>query len=348
MEIFMRSFKMFIFGLKVFFNKITLKNLIQISHFIFKRYIMRKKIPVSVVFAITYRCQCSCIHCSVGDYEEKNEMTEEEIKRAILSIKKLGAVKITFFGGEPLVRKDIYELVRFATDCGIRSSIDTNGIFLTEEVLIKLKEAGIANINVSIDSADAKIHDYLRKYDGCFNRAVDAIKICVKHKIPVIVSTYASKRSLNNRDLEKIILLAKNLKASGVKVLFPILSGKWRRKEDELLSEKEVNVLMKLIDPSFVYIEDALEMIKSNAKGCSAVKGNLIYISPSGEIQPCPAVPLSFGNIREKNIDDIITLIESKFSDKHKNKSGCIMNNSEFRKEIFSSSAKYPFRSEDR
>lgn len=344
----MRSFKMFVFGIRVFFNNITFNNIIQILRFSFKRYLLGKRVPVSAVFALTYRCQCSCVHCSVGDYMEKEEIDSESAKKIIFSLKKFGVLKITFFGGEPLLRKDIVELVSFASKLGLRTSIDTNGIFINDKLVSELKKAGIGNINVSIDSSDPRIHDFLRKYDGCFEKAVNAIKICVKNNIPVIISTYASKRALNSGDLEKIIDLGKKLKVKGVKILFPILSGKWRKKEEELLNDSETSRLMGLTDPAFVYIEDALEMVKSNSKGCSALRGNLIYISPTGEVQPCPAVPLSFGNVRDKNIEEILSLMEYKFSLKYSGKSGCIMNDGEFRKDLFIQKDTYPLKCGDK
>jgi len=338
-------FKQFLFGVNVFLHGLTLKNIIHISGFVFKRYILNKKIPFSAVLAITYRCQCRCVHCSIGDYDIAYEMSLDEIKRLIDEIAKAGIIKITFFGGEPLIRKDIIaDLVRYANLQGIRTSIDTNGIFLDEDLIKNLKSAGIGNINVSIDSADPIIHNKLRGYDGCFERAISAIKLCVKYKIPCLVSTYASKRAIESNDLERIIKLAKSLNANGVKILFPILSGRWRKKEEELLNDLEYKKLVSLMDPSYVYIEDALEMIKSRGKGCSAIKHNLIYISPSGDIQPCPSIPLSFGNIKKSTFSDIMKRMYSHpIFKKHKCMNGCLMNDMDFRKRLFSEdNDKYP------
>ena len=332
------TIRQFIFGVRVFFNRASIKNYSKIIKFLWKRYILRKPIPFSIVFALTYECQCNCIHCSVSDYRmQGNDLATEEVKSILDFVNRWGPVKVTFFGGEPLLRSDLVQLVEYAFKKGIRVSIDTNGILLTENMVIKLKKAGIANINVSIDSCDEFMHDSLRQRQGCFQSAVNGLKLCVKYKIPCLVSTYASKRAIKEKDIEEIIELAKKIGVNGVKILFPILSGKWREKETERLNQEAEGYVNSLLDPSFVYIEDALEMVTKRGKGCSALERNLIYISPYGDIQPCPAIPISFGNVRKKKIDYIIEEIYNhKFFEKYKSCATCLMNEIDFRNRYFS------------
>jgi MoaA/NifB/PqqE/SkfB family radical SAM enzyme len=337
-----RVWTQFVFGLRIFFQRLTFKNTRKILVFIFRRYICQKPVPFSVVLAITYHCQCRCVHCSVGDYAvSKDELSTQELKDVIDAIDIWGPIKITFFGGEPLLRKDIAELVAYASSKGIRTSLDTNGVNLTEPVIEKLKSSGIGNINVSIDSADPATHDRLRKYPGCFDAAVNAIRLCARFNISCLVSTYISNRSVRERDLEKVIALARQEKASGVKVLFPILSGRWRTQDNEALSAAGQDYLQSLLDPSYVYIEDALEMVKHKGKGCSAIEKNLVYISPSGDVQPCPAIPVRFGNVREEPLLEIVhKMMSHAFYNEHRSCSECLMNEPAFRQQYFATKGK--------
>jgi MoaA/NifB/PqqE/SkfB family radical SAM enzyme len=263
-------------------------------------------------------------------------LSTREVNSIIESIDRWGPVKITFFGGEPLLRKDIAAIVRHASRKGIRTSLDTNGLLLDEGMVVELKKSGIGNINISIDSAIEDVHDALRQKKGCFTSAVGGVELCVKHKIPCLISTYASKRSVGKRDLEAIIQLAKDKGAKGVKILFPILSGEWREKECERLNSQEEAYVKSLLDPTFVYIEDALEMVMTRGKQCSALKHNLIYISPYGDLQPCPAIPISFGNVLHDSIEDIaIRMVSSPIFKKHKSCDACLMNSRDFRDSFF-------------
>ena len=334
----MRSFLQFIFGIRVFFRGLSLRNYLKIIKFIYKRYLLKVPIPFSVVFALTYRCQCNCIHCSVGDYKKSNdELSDQEVKAVIDFINNWGPVKITFFGGEPLLRNNLVEFTSYASKKGIRVSLDTNGLLLNEKLVVDLKKSGIANINISLDSSSEFLHDALRKKQGCFQSAIRGIQLCVKYKIPCLISTYASKRSIKGNDLKKIIELAKKMKVNGVKILFPILSGKWREADEEKLNSIEEEYVNSFLDPLFVYIEDALEMVKKNGKGCSALERNLVYISPSGDIQPCPAIPITFGNIREANIKEIVERMSKHvFFKRYKSCQTCLMNDNNFRNAYFS------------
>lgn len=344
MNMLITSTRQFVFGLKIFFRNLTLKNIFHIWAFLAKRFVLRKPVPFSAVLALTYRCQCRCVHCSVGDYETSGELGKEEILRLIDQIAAYGIVKITFFGGEPTLRTDLSELVERASAKGLRSSVDTNGLLLDEKLAGKLKSAGIGNINVSLDSAKPEIHDELRKHKGCFEAAAGAVKLCGKSGIPCLVSTCASKRALRDGDLENLIKLAKELGASGVKILFPILSGQWRNSEEERLGPEEEKKLMSLMDPDYVYLEDALQMTKKRGKGCSAGERNLIYISPQGDIQPCPAIPVSFGNLKKKSFREIMDFMSKHEFFTHYGKvGGCLMNETLFRARLFSSDKKkYP------
>jgi len=333
--------RQFSFGLRVFFRRLSVKNVRQIAVFIFRRYLLSAPVPFSAVYAVTYKCQCRCVHCSVADYGvPAGELDTAEAMELIDSVAGVGAVKITFFGGEPLVREDLCNLIIYAGRKGLRTSLDTNGLLLDKGMAARLRAAGIGNVNVSLDSADPSVHDSLRMRKGCFDAAVGAIKSCVALDIPCLVSTYASKRSLGDGDMVKLIALARSLGASGVKILFPILSGNWRKNESERLDSEEEKRLLALMDPSYVYLEDALQMVKSRGKGCSAMERNLLYISPTGDVQPCPAIPVSFGNVRRRPLAEIAaSMVAHPFFAKYGKCSMCLMNDAGFREKLFAGGA---------
>ncbi|MBU1924640.1 MAG: radical SAM protein [Candidatus Omnitrophica bacterium] len=97
---------------------------------IFYNIFLRKNIPTTVVMGLTYRCQCNCSHCSI-DKDNKNSMIPEmdttEVKKCIDEIVDLGSIKVNFFGGEPSMRSDIIELVRYASSKKLFVFLDTNG-----------------------------------------------------------------------------------------------------------------------------------------------------------------------------------------------------------------------------
>ena len=275
-----------------------------------------EKIPWLIEFSITYRCNCHCKHCSVSNYfadaKMDKELTFAEITSVVDQAAALGIPKLDYFGGEPLIRQDIAALVQYARQKGIYVSLTTNAWLLDEKMLADLKAAGINCVNVSLDSVEEEEHDRLRGLNGVYKRAVAAVRLCHQHGVPCIVSTYATRRRIegfatadDTSMLTAIIRFAKDLKATGIRILFPIISGEWVKKKEIELSPEEKRFVIDRIDPAFAFIEGAYSVVKKH-KVCQALSGKILNISPYGDIQLCVAFPNTFGNIKEKSLKDLI------------------------------------------
>lgn len=130
-----------------------------------------------VVWNMTNRCNLRCQHCyiSAEDRSYADELTTEEAKSFLADIGRMKCPVILFSGGEPLVRKDIFELAAHATACGLRPVVSTNGTLITPEVAAKLGASGIRYVGVSLDGGPA-IHDAFRGREGCFDEAIAGLR----------------------------------------------------------------------------------------------------------------------------------------------------------------------------
>lgn len=129
---------------------------------------------------ITRTCNLRCIHCYT-DSEEKSyqgELTTEEGKQLITDLKEFGIPALLFSGGEPLVRKDIWELAEHASKLGMRCTLSTNGTQIDEKVARKIKDLGFTYVGISLDGI-GEINDHFRGKEGAFKRAVKGFKHCV-------------------------------------------------------------------------------------------------------------------------------------------------------------------------
>jgi len=282
----------------------------------------------SVMVGLTYNCQCDCVHCGMKMYKRKSgkELSKEEILKIIDKLSFFTTKNIYFFGGEPLLRNDIFELIEYAHKKLIRTYLDTNGYLLTKEVVKKLKKAGLDLIQVSIDSPYSINHNILRKKENSFERAVAGIKECLFEGIFCSISTYATKENINNGDLKKIILLGKQLGVNRIRILSPIMAGRWLKSEGIKLSDEDKNSLKKIGKLGPIYLEESL---------CQTKIKRLFYVSPYGDVQPCCYVPIVFGNVRDEQLKSILKRMWKHRMFKTKT-DGCPMNNDNFRKEYFS------------
>lgn len=301
---------------RVGLSRMTPRKAYVMARYWFLTNILQRKIPWLMELSVTYRCQCRCKHCSVSNYFEaakkEEELTTAKIKDILRQTVKMGIPKVDYFGGEPLLREDIVELVQYGESLGLYISITTNAWGLNEDMLINLKKAGISCLNVSLDSVDEAEHDDLRGIPGIYQRSIDSIKACHQYKVPCIVSTYVTRKRLegfatdnDHSGLTAIINLSKQLKATGIRILFPIISGEWVTKKKVELTDDEKRFVIDHIDPSFAFIEGAYSVV-GKKKVCQALSGKMVNISPYGEIQLCVAFPRAFGNVKDASLQELV------------------------------------------
>jgi MoaA/NifB/PqqE/SkfB family radical SAM enzyme len=117
---------------------------------------------------VTRKCNLKCAHCYINATTEElqGELTTEEAKRLMDQIAEVSRPLLILSGGEPLLRRDIYELIRYGTNKGFRMGLGSNGSLIDETVARKLKDAGVKTVSISLDSCDPKKHDEFRGVKG--------------------------------------------------------------------------------------------------------------------------------------------------------------------------------------
>ena len=169
------------------------------------------KKPV-VVWNCTKACNLKCVHCySTSDARRHpDELSTEEGKRLIDQLADFGAPVLLFSGGEPLMRKDLIELIGYATGKGLRAVISTNGTLITEEVAGKLAQFGLSYVGVSLDGA-REVNDAFRGVQGAFDRALAGIENAQKAGIKV-----GLRFTINRRNADEVPKLFDLLEERGV------------------------------------------------------------------------------------------------------------------------------------
>lgn len=289
----------------------SFKSKLRIVKYLYLKKVLRKPVPLCVIVGMSHRCQCSCKFCSTNEDANNlsaREMDSGEVKRLINEIVSLGSVKINFFGGEPLLRPDIVEMVRYASRQSLFVFLDTNGVLLDNEMVADLKESRISCVLVSLSSTDETKHDSLCARPGTHKMAVEGIFNCIRNRVPCVVSVVATKEAVKSGDLKEVINFARSAGASGVRILLPMLSGRWKHENKQLLSSEEMQIVIALANPDFVYIESGLAYLRNRAGNvkCSAREKEIIYVSPFGQVRMCYAAPRSFGNVRGTKLSTII------------------------------------------
>lgn len=259
-----------------------------------------------------------CDHCyRDAGAKVSDELSTEEAKNLLDEIAKAGFKIMIFSGGEPLLRPDIFELVNYARNLGLRPVFGTNGTLITLEVARKLKEAGAMGMGISLDSIDPQKHDQLRKYEGAWEQAIKGMKNCLEVGLPFQVHTTVF--DWNYEELEKITDLAIELGAVAHHFFFLVPTGRAVNIEEESLrAEQYEKVLTRIIEkqkqvdielkptcaPQFMRIAKQLGMDLRYQRGCLAGTHYCI-ISPKGDVQPCAYLNIPLGNVRDIPFSEI-------------------------------------------
>jgi Fe-coproporphyrin III synthase len=138
-----------------------------------------------VVWNCTRRCNLSCLHCyASASNEVSKEMDTLQGKTFIGELADFGVPVILFSGGEPLMRKDLFELAEYASKGKIRVSLSTNGTLITSGAAGRMKDIGFAEVGISLDGV-GQVNDKFRGKTGAFGQAVKGIKHCISHGLRV-------------------------------------------------------------------------------------------------------------------------------------------------------------------
>jgi len=275
--------------------------------------------PIFIWWDVTYACNLHCRQCySAAGKPHPNELTTSEAKALIKEMAEMKVFYIYFLGGEPLLRKDIFELAEYAKLCGISTMMSTNGWFVTEGIASRLEKAGFMHIRVSLDGASAEMHDAIRGAKGSFNRAVRAIKILKNTSIPRVgISPTVLADNIN--EMSELIELAVALGANEMQLVQLCRRGRGLKAKpastSQLLKLREVFIDYKtklagkldLTATEGISIEDNATNQNSSLPdfwGCPAGR-SCLAIEAEGTVQPCILYRVSAGNVREGTLRKI-------------------------------------------
>lgn len=277
--------------------------------------IFRHTFPVAMTFAVTYKCQCNCRHCSAGRHLRNDlpDLSTKEAKALIDQSQNLGVSIIAFTGGEPLLRDDIYELISYVDKRKAIPILFTNGLLLSEENIEKLVNAGLYSLFVSIDSPIPEEHDQLRGMAGLFESAILGIKRMQSKGGFVGISSYATRSATQKGMYKKLYSLARELGVENLILFDGVPTGNTLNDTSEMLTPEQHEEIRKF--SSYIFKHQRVPQLNSQSWqnsiegylggiGCLAV--NLqYYVSAYGDVSPCDFTPLSFGNVRNKSIKEI-------------------------------------------
>jgi radical SAM protein with 4Fe4S-binding SPASM domain len=297
--------------------------------------------PYVVSWNLTYRCNLACEHCYLDaggtplvgteNFADRSELGTEECFKVIDEIAAFAPECVTILtGGEPLLRRDILEIVKRAAERGLWVVVGTNGVRITENVAQRLAEAGARGLSLSLDALDPDRHDRFRRVRGAWRNTVEGAEILNRTGLPFIVQTTAGSHNLG--ELDAIADFAHDRLAAKVwNLYFLVPTGRGQfvsditpAQYDEVLAalyriQRKYDRRM-LVNAKCAphYIKTVLEnsaddtaaapirTYSGGAGGCPAGT-HYMGIRPNGDVTPCPYLPVFAGTLRSASLADLWT-----------------------------------------
>ena len=296
------------------------------NYYEYRKSFYKNPVLKNLFLELTSRCNAFCDHCGsrCDTNEQGKEIETKYIKKTLKEIADVydaSDILLNITGGEPLLRKDFFEIVNYANSLGYMWGITTNGTLITKNICKKLIDAGMLSVSVSIDGLE-KTHETFRKIPGQYKNIIEGIKMMQdSNKIECVqVTTVASKKNFDELDDLYKYLVSIGVKYWRVVNCDPI--GRAKDSDDILLDHDQYKKLFKFIEE-----KNSLGEMEEVTYGCSHYLGYSLEgrirpgyffcmagltvgsILSNGDIYVCPNVPripeLMQGNIRKDNFIDI-------------------------------------------
>jgi radical SAM protein len=198
--------------------------------------------PFIVIWEVTQACDLACLHCRACAQPQRSrlELSTVEGEGLIRQVRELSVPVFVLTGGDPLKRPDIYHLVEYGTNLGVRVSLSPSATpLLTRDALAQLKARGLARLAISLDGSSAPIHDAFRGVAGSFDRVLQAIQWAHELNLPVQINSTMTRH--NFADFDSLAQRVETLDIVLWSVFFLVPLG--RGKVADLLSGEEFEQL---------------------------------------------------------------------------------------------------------
>ena len=277
--------------------------------------------PAHPVWEMTHACNLHCIHCHAsGGTPAADELSTVEARRLLDQLAEVDEFRMmAFTGGEPLLRKDLFELLGYARDLGFVNTLATNATLVNDAVARRLRRQGVAIAAVSLDGVDAATHDRVRGQPGSFTAAIEGMRALRRAGLLLHINITAMEYNL--RHLQRLMGLVDELNA-GILLMYqlvPVGRGRGIRKAalDVGANERLIRFMAQAQRTSRAIMEPVagpqywafllqqagiaggplLRLAELVFHGCAAGRG-FVYIKPNGDVWPCPFIEVSCGNVR--------------------------------------------------
>ena len=288
-----------------------------------------------VFWELTARCNLKCCHCRAEAQDDfvAGELSLDELVSVAKAIREAGDPIVVLTGGEPLVRKDFFDIAKTCVGLFSRVALATNGTVVDDALARRIVETGIQRVSVSLDGATAATHDAFRGVPGSFDATLRGYDAMARAGASLQVNATVARHNIDEVDDLLKMVLARKAAAFHVFALVPVGCGA-QISDDARLAPDQMEDFLRWLFEKSIELRDRIHIkatcapqyyrimrevgrerglatpaghghgMQAMTRGCLAGSA-VCFLSRTGDVQPCGYLPLCVGNVRQKPFGEI-------------------------------------------
>ncbi|WP_456311193.1 pyrroloquinoline quinone biosynthesis protein PqqE [Serratia proteamaculans] len=278
------------------------------------------KPPLWLLAELTYRCPLQCPYCSnpLDFAQQEKELSTAQWIEVFKQARAMGAVQIGFSGGEPLVRKDLPELIKAARDLGFYTNLITSGIGLTQKKIDAFADAGLDHIQISFQASDEVLNAALAGSKKAFQQKLEMARAVKAHGYPMVLNFVLHRHNIDQ--IDRIIELCIELEADDVELATCQFYGWAQLNREGLLPTRDqierAEAVVHRYREKMAASDNLANLLfvtpdyyEERPKGCMGGWGAIfLSVTPEGMALPCHSarqLPVQFPSVLEQSLEDI-------------------------------------------
>ncbi len=269
------------------------------------------EVPFKLISELTYSCNLKCIYCHnpVNKSYFAKELDTVTWKSIIVKAKEAGVLVNSFTGGEPLLRPDLMELVKFSKDLGLITRINTNASLVNEETASQLSKLELDYAQVGLPSLNKKTDERITEVRGILQKRIDGIKNLTRYNIQTSLNVVLTRWNLTT--IEEMVMFAEKYGISDLTFQSTFLFGRAAanikndilpttvemRQVSERIQELRDRVSLEIHPPHMIYYD-------GDPMPCSWNREGIIVVTPNGLVTPCEPASNLFPEVKFDSVSD--------------------------------------------
>ena len=274
--------------------------------------------PFGLLAELTYRCPLACAYCSnplnLGDYTD--ELDRDEWRRVLTEARDLGVLQCHLSGGEPLLRRDLVDIVATAHDLGLYTNLVTSAVGFSRRTAERLRAAGLDHVQVSVQADDPVRSDRIAGLPS-FRRKIEAMGLVKELGWPLTVNVVLHRQNIDR--VAAVLDLAEEVGADRVELANTQYYGwAWRNRDALLPSRAQLEAAEVVVRAARERLRERMDVIyvvpdyySRFPKPCmGGWASRQLTVTPTGDVLPCPAaqsLPLPRASVRDHPLEWIWT-----------------------------------------